>query len=92
MVGFQLCKDLAEGNKPEECIIERKYDGTMALYIKGEFYNRRGTNITHRFPELKSSLKAVLVGEIVIFNPDGSDNFNAILRRSTDNLWKLKLQ
>ncbi len=87
---FQLCKTF-EGWIPDKMLIERKYDGTNAVWGEGEFINRRGNNITAQFPEIKIEFKGILLGEIVILNENGKDNFNKILKRRTTDELKIEL-
>lgn len=68
---------------------EEKLDGTRAILYKNDstikLINRRGNNITHRYPEFnfKKSIKSncVLDGEIVIFNKKGISEFNLLQHR-----------
>lgn len=74
----------------EGFIYEPKLDGTRAVcyYNNGKIklINRRGRNITKRYPEFnfKKNIKAdscILDGEIVIYNDEGNPDFNLLQRR-----------
>ncbi|HSV42338.1 MAG TPA: non-homologous end-joining DNA ligase [Methanomassiliicoccales archaeon] len=70
-------------------IFEPKLDGTRALCYVNEgirFINRRGRDITERYPEFKfrNDLKArscVLDGEIVVYNRQGNPSFSLLQKR-----------
>lgn len=70
-------------------IFEPKLDGTRALCYKGNklnFVNRRGADITERYPELDiaDSLaceSCVLDGEIVVYDKTGNPDFNLLQQR-----------
>ena len=80
--GFQLAHEYEPSIVPtRDAVIEVKYDGTMALCENGRLYNRRGVDISDRFPEITPPMDSVLVGEICIFMAGLSD-FNLILRRT----------
>lgn len=74
-----------------EYIYEEKYDGTRCLAIvqdgKATLQNRRGDDITARFPEVvevfrKMKDDGVLDGELVILNGNGKPNFNLLQQRT----------
>lgn len=75
--------------KEKNLIYEPKLDGTRAICHTNKeikLINRRGNNITHRYPEFdfKKNIKAkscVLDGEIVIFNKKGISEFNLLQKR-----------
>ena len=69
---------------------EEKLDGTRAILYKDgkkiRLINRRGNDITHRYPEFDFSknIKAdscVLDGEVVVFNKKGISEFNLLQYR-----------
>ncbi len=77
--------------RQDEWAFEVKWDGVRAL-VRSEpgrlhLFGRRGTEITHSYPELGhlnralSSHSAVLDGEIVAFNEDGKQSFEAVQHR-----------
>lgn len=84
----------------EKYFFEPKLDGTRAiLYKDGEklkLVNRRDKQIQHRFPELlgiTNAIKcgrAVLDGEIVVYNSKGLPDFNLIQKRAVDNPLRIK--
>ena len=70
-------------------IFEPKIDGTrsIALVSSGtaHLYNRRGFEITYRYPELEKALagsccSCILDGEIAVF-ADGKPNFHSLAQR-----------
>jgi len=66
-----LAQTAKEVPNPEDYIAELKYDGARAIPVFNHgfnLYNRRGIDITNRFPELheNNGLEAVLDGEIII--------------------------
>ena len=84
-----LCK---HGDKKDldklNYIFEPKLDGTRAIcYInkKIELINRRGINITKRYPEFNFrqnvNSSCILDGEIIVYGKDGMPNFNLLQKR-----------
>jgi len=75
-------------------IFEPKLDGYRALCYKNsglKFFSRNGNDLTNDFPELQTSKsinakKAVLDGEIVIYNERGRPDFNLIQNRAVRKL------
>jgi len=67
----QLCKKITmeEVRKipRDSCVIEEKYDGVRAWIQDGQLFNRRGDNITHKFPEFYAldKIKGTWDGEII---------------------------
>ncbi len=90
----------AEAFSDPQWIFEVKWDGTRALcYVndKMQFINRRGTDITYRYPELETMREdihcssCVLDGEIVVLRK-GKPSFSDLQKREhTDNTFKIKL-
>ena len=78
-----------------------KYDGMMALAERGRFFNRsrsrngdgnrKGREITYRFPEIVLPDDVVLVGEICHF-VNGVSSFRHILKRMCDNPTEIRLR
>lgn len=77
-----------------------KLDGTRAIAYKNKdvkIINRRNFDITHRYPEIASSLKKlkgsmVLDGEIVVLNEKGIPDFYLLSEREhTDNKLRIEL-
>src|SRR3989339_873786 len=84
-----LCKrgDKNDLDKPNY-IFEPKLDGTRAIcYINKEIelINRRGINITKRYPEFNFrqnvNSSCILDGEIIVYGKDGMPNFNLLQKR-----------
>ena len=70
-------------------IFEPKIDGTRSIAIissgKAHLYNRRGLDITYRYPELEMALAGscsgcILDGEIAVF-ADGKPSFHSLAQR-----------
>lgn len=89
--GFMLCADYDERKHPSQAIAEIKYDGMMALYENGRFYNRHGRDVTFQFPELRVDPTLVIVGEIVILK-DGISKFHLMHKRNIDNPKDIRLK
>lgn len=51
----------------EEWVLENKYDGVRGYIEGGQLFDRRGANITHKFPEFTGlgTIKGTIDGEIV---------------------------
>jgi bifunctional non-homologous end joining protein LigD len=70
-------------------IYEPKFDGIRAILYKNKelkFVNRKGKDITHRYPELKvsneiKSKSCVLDGEIIIYGKNKIPDFNLLQHR-----------
>lgn len=83
-------------------IFEPKLDGTRVLIFKdGEdikLVNRRGVNIAYRYPEIRpisniKAEKAVLDGELVVFDKKGRPNFYLLAEREhIDSRFKIKIR
>ena len=76
--------------KRSHFIFEPKFDGTRVLIYKQKeeikLINRRGLNISYRYPELKvagniEADQAVLDGELVVFDRTGKPNFYLLAER-----------
>ncbi|MCD6370968.1 MAG: non-homologous end-joining DNA ligase [Thermoplasmata archaeon] len=88
--------------KNREYIFEPKLDGTRAILIKDgaeiRFVNRRGYNITRRYPELNLSEyikceKCILDGEIIVYNSQGLPDFHLLqLRDLTESSKDIKIR
>lgn len=51
--GFQLAHEYDPALVPRtDAVVEIKYDGMMALSENGRLYNRRGADVTDRFPSI----------------------------------------
>ncbi len=81
-------------------IFEPKLDGTRVLIFKdgkrAKFVNRRGTNIAYRYPEINpieniKAKRAILDGEIVVFDKKGRPDFHLLAERE-HILSKLKIR
>ncbi|MGD2250539.1 MAG: non-homologous end-joining DNA ligase [Candidatus Methanofastidiosia archaeon] len=92
---------LAKSSPPfsgEDWIFEIKWDGTRALCYVNEtatFYNRRKTDITHRYPELtiaqNCGISCILDGEIIVLK-NGLPSFRDLQKREqVDNAFKITL-
>jgi DNA ligase D-like protein (predicted ligase) len=89
---------LAEPFSDKDWIFEVKWDGTRALCFINEhikFLNRRGVDITYRYPELcnRNDMKTpcVLDGEIVVLKK-GKPSFSDLQKREhVDNPFKITL-
>jgi ATP-dependent DNA ligase len=91
--GFQLAETYSPSDFREgKMVAEVKYDGVLGMLIDGRIINRSGNDITNRFPEIESTDKAVLVGEIVVLCEDGTSDFHAIQERSTDDPLKVRMR
>lgn len=81
-----LCES-AEAFDSDEYQFEVKYDGERAVLFTNStllIQNRRGVDVTYRYPELKNVLNgknAVLDGEIVVFE-NGVSSFDKLAQRS----------
>ena len=84
--GFQLCSRDLNVLPTADAVVELKYDGEMALWDGKNLWNRRGNEISDKFPELNLPPNVVLIGEIVIFNQDGVSEFTEILRRGENRV------
>jgi len=90
-----LCKTAKEReigalDKSKNWIYQVKIDGTRAIYNKGKFINRRGNNITDKFPEIQVGYKDVILdGEIADLT---GNNFNQILMRNLQDKEKIKIK
>jgi len=83
-------------------IFEPKLDGTRAIcYLNNEsitMINRRGRDITYRYPEFDFSGKVkaktcVLDGEIIVYDADGNPDFNLLQgREQLDNKIMIELR
>lgn len=80
----------------EEWFFEMKWDGVRCLARRHEdgeitLTNRRGDDITDRFPEITETMGSVhdgqflLDGEIVVFGNDGRPDFNLLAKRKVGN-------
>jgi len=56
----------------------------MVLVENGRIYNRKGRDVTARFPEVKVDPSVVLVGELVIL-VNGFSQFHMMQKRNVDN-------
>jgi hypothetical protein len=54
----------------------------MAIAENGELFNRRGINMSHKYPEIHVNPDLVLVGEVVIFNEHGVSDFHLAQSRT----------
>lgn len=78
-------------------LFQRKFDGISSEVFSDEdvsiigrgILKGRNSDLTEKFPELVKAIKeanfprgTMFLPEIVVFNPDGSENFSAILTRS----------
>ena len=70
-------------------VAEIKYDGILAMWVDGRFINRSGNDVTHRFPEIRPTTNAVLVGELVVLDANDMSQFNKIQERNTDDPIKI---
>lgn len=64
--GPQLCAEF-DGRIPVRCVVERKFDGILALWDGADLWKRRGDRITKKFPEIRPPANMVLLGEVVCF-------------------------
>lgn len=78
--------------KSSSYFFEPKMDGTRCIaevYENVKLFNRRGKNITKRYPfiskELKSFRGFVFDGEIVCYNENGLPDFYLLQKREIDN-------
>lgn len=90
----------AEAFSDAQWIFEVKWDGTRALcYVneKMQFINRRGTDITYRYPELENMREdihcssCVLDGEIVVLKEGKPSFYDLQKREHIDSAFKIKL-
>lgn len=82
---FQLC-EAAKDERLEEYVAERKLDGTRIMSVDGKLINRRGRNVTDKFPEIDVPEETV-DGEIITDDFD----FNTLLRRlNTEDRYKIR--
>lgn len=91
--GFQLAHAYSKSDfVPGQMVAEVKYDGILGMLVDGRIVNRSGNDVTNRFPEIGSTDKAVLVGEVVVLKPDGTSDFHTMQERSTDDPLKVRLR
>lgn len=64
---------------------ELKLDGERAVWIKGHLINRRGVDLTKRYPQIKVGSDAVVDGEVVFFANGIKTDFNKV---RTKEYWK----
>lgn len=92
-----LCKKLSHDKaqrmleaSPDEFIIEQKYDGVRASICNGRLYNRRGKDITHKFPEFIGieHIKGEYDGEVIARTEEFNDTASRI---HTKDKFKIKL-
>ncbi len=87
MLKPMLCEE-SEPFSSQNYSFEVKWDGERALlYFEGSkvrIQNRRGDDITFRYPELQipNGKRAVIDGEIVVLDSMGRSNFNLVAQRS----------
>lgn len=90
---FQLAKDSdAKGQPPptlpKKAVLEVKYDGVRAIWDgpQGRLYSRRDNTQNVRFPEVIPVLPkdAVLDGEVIVFDKNGTSDMHGIMRRGKD--------
>ncbi len=88
MIAPMLCKPEKPFND-NRYSFEIKYDGERALLFlangKLTIQNRRGDDVTYRYPELKeiaNGKAATLDGEVVIFDETGKSSFDLLAQRS----------
>ena len=96
-------KEILERKALTTFIFEPKLDGTRVLIYKDgndiELINRRGKDITYRYPELLDIVKyikpesCVLDAELVVLDKDGKVNFNLLQQREQiDNKFLIQLR
>lgn len=91
--GFQLAHHYTRADfKVGRTVVEVKYDGELGMLVDGRLMNRSGNDITNRFPEIESTDKAVLVGEVCILDSSGMSIFRGIQERATDDPLKIRLR
>jgi len=86
-----LCKTGSKRDLNRKWIFEPKFDGTRIFLVKTnkkiKLINRRGRNITYRYPELKNTInnidakQCVLDGELVVLNKKGVPDFHLLQQR-----------
>jgi bifunctional non-homologous end joining protein LigD len=84
----QLATLVSVSPKGQDWVHEIKYDGYRILCILGDgrarLFSRNGNEWTHRFPEIAEAASkipvgsAILDGEIVVVDPDGRTDFQAL--------------
>jgi DNA ligase-1 len=89
-----LLADTKEAFEDDRYIAELKLDGIRAVAEidhHTRIYTRHNNEITFKFPEIVSGVKAavpkgtVLDGELIVSDPDGKPNFEAMMRRFMQN-------
>lgn len=76
-------------------LFQPKLDGTRALWVAGRLINRRGRDITHRYPELADlpvDPDAVVDGEVIVYDTNGLPDFSMLQsREQTSKALKIEI-
>jgi len=76
--------------------IERKEDGTRVLIKDGKVHNRKGQDVSFKYPELASDLELLkgydLDGELCVLNAQGFSEFTKLLERNCTDKFKIELR
>ena len=94
---MMLCSSITEREALQlgkNWICSFKYDGTRAIWDKGKLINRKGTDISFKYPEVIANMPSndvTLDGEIVILK-NGKSNFDLLsFREHTSDSRKIRV-